>query len=169
MDTTRTVVDTSKVTDRRALNFATFAEIRRDLEALEAAHRAGTLRTTGNWKPGQVLSHIAAFMSYPYEGYPAELGTPPWLIRVILKAQKNKFIHKRMPVGVKIPGVRGGTVGADDAPFEQASARLRSAMDRMEKAPPAINNPIFGPLTHEEWMQMQCRHAELHLGFLHPR
>ena len=34
---------------------------------------------------------------------------------------------------------------------------------------PAKPNPVFGPLTHEQWIQLNLRHAELHLGFLVPQ
>ena len=28
-------------------------------------------------------------------------------------------------------------------------------------------SPVFGPMTHEEWEQLHCRHAELHFSFIH--
>lgn len=159
-------IDTRKVAGRRSLTFHTIDELRRDLDVLEAAHRAGTLRHLGNWEAGRIMAHLAAFAEYPLAGYPKELSRPPLLIRVFLKSRKNKYIRGRMPLGVKIPGIPGGTVGADDIPFDQGLSRFRSALDRLERTAPTIDNPIFGTLTHEEWMLMQCRHAEGHLGFL---
>ncbi len=161
--------DTAKVTDRRELHFESFAAIRRDLDTLEAAHRAGTLRSTGNWTPGAIFGHLAGFMEYPYDGYPPELGPPPWIVRAILKLLKNKYLYKPLPAGVSIPGVKGGTVGAVDAPFDQALPRLRKAIARMDTSPPTTPNVVFGPMTHEEWRSLQCRHCELHLSFMHPK
>ncbi|MEK6703314.1 MAG: DUF1569 domain-containing protein [Planctomycetota bacterium] len=160
-------IDTTKVTDRRSLRFATLADLRKELDALEAAHRAGTLRTTGNWTPAQNLAHLAAFINYAYDGYPPTFPKPPWFIKLILKFMKKKYIHTGMPVGVKIPKVPGGTVGADEMPFESALSRFRKAISRLEQSPPATPNVIFGPLSHDEWKSMHSRHAELHLGFLH--
>lgn len=151
---------------RRTLRFDDFNAIRRDLDAIEAAQRAGRLASTGNWSPGQNLAHLAAFVNYPYDGYPRQIANPPWLIRFICGLMKNKYIHKHMAPGVRIPGIPAGTVGADEVPFETGLRHFRAALDRMEEAPPSIKNPILGPLTHHEWMQLQCRHAELHLGFL---
>lgn len=165
MSTTR---DTAKVSDRRDLHFESFAAIRGDLDSLEEAHRAQKLRATGNWSAGAIFSHLAAFMEYPYEGYPPELGAPPWFVRAILKLMKNKYLYKPLPAGVKIPGVQGGTVGAVDAPFDQSLGRLRAALARMDSSPPTTPNVVFGPMTHEEWRSLQCRHCELHLSFLHP-
>jgi hypothetical protein len=161
-------VNTAKVKDRRTLSFRHFNDIRRDLTTLENAHRAKRNRATGNWSPGQILAHLAGFINYPYDGYPKELGNPPAIIRFILKFMKKTYIWKRLPVGVAIPGVPGGTVGADNVMFEIGMERLRTALDRMERTPPTTPNKMFGMLTHEEWMALQCRHAELHLSFLHP-
>jgi hypothetical protein len=162
-------VDTAKVTDRRPLRFNSIADIRRDLTALEAGHRAGTLRTTGNWTAGQNLAHLAAFISYAYDGYPPELRQTPLWIRLILRVMKKRFLYKTLPVGVKIPGIKAGTTGQDDVPFEEGLTRLRSALARLEAAHPDRPNPIFGVMTHPEWMSMHCRHCELHLSFVHPK
>lgn len=153
---------------RRSLRFEDFNAIRRELETLEAAQRGARLSTSGNWTPGQNLSHLAAFVKYPYDGYPPELANPPWFIRLITKMMKNRLIHKSMASGFHIPGIPAGTTGMVDAPFEQALSDYRAALSRMEKGPPGIPNPILGPLTHEEWKLLQCRHAELHLSFLQP-
>jgi hypothetical protein len=157
-------IDTKKAT-RRTLAFNSFDDVRTELTALEKAHAAGALNTSGNWTPGQILSHLAAFMTYPYDGYPPELSSPPWFIKLILKAKKNTYLYKALPAGVKIPGIKGGTTGADDVSFEQALPRLLAAMARMEKAPPAIDNPVFGPMTHDQWKSVNIRHCELHLAF----
>lgn len=160
-------IDTRAVHDRRSLHFPDFAAVRRDLVALESADREGTLRATGNWTPGQVFAHLAAFMEYPYDGYPAELRNPPLFIRLMLKLMRRKILGGGMRPGVKIPGIAGGTTGAEEMSTPDALARLRRAMDRMERSAPASPNPAFGPLSHAQWIQLNCRHAELHLGFLH--
>lgn len=54
-------------------------------------------------------------------------------------------------------------------PFEEGLARLRKALDRLEKNPPTTPNPLFGHMPHEEWLLLHIRHAELHLSFVHPR
>ena len=47
-------------------------------------------------------------------------------------------------------------------------AQRKSVFAKLDKTPPATPNVIFGPLTHEEWKAINLRHAELHLGFVHP-
>jgi len=161
------MIDTRKA-EHRKLRFNSLAEVRAEVERIAAADRAEKLRRTGNWAAGQAMSHVASWMSYPFEGYPKELGAPPGLIKWILKRRKNKYITQGLPVGVKIPRVSGGTVGTEDVPTDEGARRLIAACDRMEREAPTAPNPIFGPLTHEEWKNLNMRHAELHLGFLHP-
>lgn len=136
---------------------------------MAAADAAGTLERTGNWTLGQIFTHVASFMNYPYDGYPPEMGAPPWILRVVLKMMKGKFLNGALPRGYKIPKLPGGTVGVEDIPTDQALTKLRSAIARLTAAPPARSNPVFGPLTHQEWMALHTRHMELHFGYTRVR
>lgn len=152
--------------DRRTLTFQNFSDLERELRSLEAGRRAGTLRTSGRWTPGQILAHLAAFMEYPFVGYPPELN-PPWIIRAAFKLMRRRVVRKPMRSGVRIPGLKQGTVGADPMDFDEALARLRAAAQRLDRDAPSLPNPLLGPLTHDEWKSLNLRHCELHLGFLH--
>lgn len=163
------MVDSKSVKDYRTLRFESYEDARRELDSLEAANRAGTIRASGNWTPGQVFSHLAAFMDYPYDGYPPVLKPPSMPLRLILRTMKRRFMNKGLPRGLFISGVPGGTVGAADVSFDEGIARLRRSMDRAEKSLPSIPNLVFGPMTGDEWNALQRRHCELHLGYLLPR
>ncbi len=169
MSTNPPPVDTKHCSDRRSLRFENLSDVRRDLDALERACATDTLRYSGNWTPGEIYTHLAAFINYAYDGYPPEFPKPPAIIKLMLKLQKKKYLRKGLPAGVKIPGVPGGTVGAEKVSANDGMARLRAALDRLERQPPAAPNIIFGPLTHEEWRNLHQRHCELHLSYLHPR
>jgi hypothetical protein len=160
------MIDTKNVKDRRALRFDSLAALSRELDGLAAAQAAGTLRTLGNWTPGQIFSHLAAFIEYAYDGFPPEIANPPWFVRAFGKLMKKKMTMKSMPVGIRMPGLREGTVGADTVPFEIGMKRLHAAIARLEAAAPTNPSPLLGPLTHEEWIGLHLRHAELHLSFL---
>lgn len=161
-------VDTGKVTDRRKLRFEGIADVRRDLDALEAGHKAGTLRTTGNWMPGEILTHLAAWVNFGYEGYPKDVQ-PPWFIRWLIRMKKTAYLRDGFPSGVKIPGTKRGTIGMEDVPFEEGLRRLRAAYGRLEKSEPPIESPAWGRLAYADKIRLQMRHAELHLSFVHPR
>lgn len=160
-------VNTAKVTDRRTLRYNSPDDLMKDVDALVAADRTGTLRRTGNWTLGQNLNHLACWSSYPYDGYPQGLAAP-WIIKVLLKPFKNKYINQGLPSGKRIPGSPEGTYGCEPMPLDEGLSKFHAAWARLRKAPPAVPNVIFGPLTHDEWIALNLRHAELHLSFLHP-
>ncbi|MGE4197174.1 MAG: DUF1569 domain-containing protein, partial [Phycisphaerales bacterium] len=68
----------------------------------------------------------------------------------------------------RIPGYNDGTLGVEPMPTDAALDRLRRAWERLMSTAPTVPNPIFGPLPHDDWIKMNLRHAELHMGYLHP-
>ncbi len=159
-------IDTRKVAEYRTLQFETVDDCITEVRRLAEAERAGKLRASGNWTVGQVFSHIAAWIEYGYEGFP--IRRPPWFIRVVLRWQLRKMLDRgTMPRGVRIPGVEGGTTGADDLPIDEAEPRLLKALGRLRDGEPAVHaSPAFGPMSEEDRARLNLRHAELHLGYL---
>jgi len=157
-------VDTGKVSNRRRLRYSSIDEALGDVGALVSADRVGNLQRLGNWTLGQALGHLSTWINFGFDGYPPNLN-PPFFIKWILKTRKRRYIHQGMPPGVKIPGINGGTVGTETMGTDDGVHRYRHAMERLRAGPPARPNVIFGPLTHDEWIQLHLRHAELHLSF----
>lgn len=114
-----TQIDTSRVTDHRRLRFSSLDELLAEIDRIVAADKAGTLRRTGNWSAGQIFGHLAAWMNYAYDGFPAK-SKPPFFIRWILKRKKVAYLRNGMPRGVKIPCVAGGTHATDPMTTEEA-------------------------------------------------
>lgn len=159
-------VDTSKA-PRRALRFSSIEDVLRDLDRIETAVKAGTLKTTGNWTPGQILAHIAAWINYAYNGFP--MNKPPWIIRAILKMMLRGMLRKGMPAGKRIPSIADGTTGADRISTEEGITRLRTALRRLSSNEPAPHeSPAFGRLSYADRVALNLRHAELHMSFLDP-
>lgn len=158
------MINPAKVTDHRKPQFRSADDVWADVERLIAADRAGTLRQTGNWTIGKSLGHLAAWINYPYDGYPMR---PPWFIKVLTRLMKKKFLYGGLQQGVRITRGGEGTYGVEPLSTDEGLSRYRQAWERLRKAPPPVPNPLFGPLTHEEWIALHCRHAELHLGYLH--
>lgn len=153
------------VPNHRKLRFETVDDVRGEIDRLVAAEQAGTLRRTGNWSTGQVLGHLATWINYGYEGYPMRV---PWFIRLILRFKVKSYLRDGMPTGVRIPKVAGGTYGTESLSTEEGVQRLRAALQRLEHEPAKFESPAFGPLTEEQRIALNLRHAELHMGFLHP-
>jgi hypothetical protein len=164
---TTALIDT-KTVERRRLRFNSLSEVIAEAERLAAAEKAGKVTRLGNWTTGQIFNHLASWANYPYDGYPSQLGNPPWFIKLFLKFQKNKFINGGMPQGIHIPRVTGGTVGTEPMGVDEGLEELRASLKRLEAGPPSIPNPIFGAISHHEWKNINTRHAELHLGYLKP-
>jgi hypothetical protein len=160
-------IDTRKA-QRRAVRYNTVDELLADAERIARAERAGTLKRTGNWKPGQIFGHLAAWTDLAYDGYPADMPRPPWLIKILLKMMKGRFLRKGMPTGIRMRGVEAGTKFIDDLPLDEGLARLRKTATRVRTQNPLHDNPVFGPMPREECELMFLRHAELHMSFLHP-
>lgn len=135
-----------------------------DLHSLLDAERAGTLTHCGAWSLGQCLGHLAAWIDYAYDGYPPELPTPLW-IKLVLRPFKKKFLRGPLRPGVRIPKLKDGTLAIDPLSTPEGLSRFEKAWARLRQGPPTKPNPIFGPMTHAEWIQMHLRHAELHLSF----
>lgn len=165
MAPTTAPVNTGKTTDHRKLRFTSIADLRAEVERVAAAERTGMLRRSGNWTVGQVFNHLATWMEFGWKPCPIR---PPFFIRWIVKGRKAKYLNEGMPAGVRIPRVEGGTLGTEPATLEDGLRRYMAAIDRTEREAPMEPSPIFGPLTHQEFINGQLRHAELHLGFLHP-
>ena len=159
------MIDTGKVQGRRQLSFADLDAVAADVDALVAAENAGKLKRLGNWSLGQACGHVAAFIDYAFDGYPKELSSPPWYIKFLVKFKRNDFLNGKLPAGIKIPRIEGGTTGIEPVSTQEGVARLKRSIDRLKAKPPGIPNPIFGPLTHTEWQSMHRGHAQLHLSF----
>ncbi len=151
--------------DRRQLRFDSIDELLAEVDRIVAADGEGQLETLGSWTPGQILGHVAAWIEYGYDGFP--MKPPPWIIRLILRMQVKKYLRRGMPSGVRIPKVPQGTYGIEDMPTEEAAGRLRVAADRLKRGEAAkYDSPAFGPMSREQRVQLNLRHAELHLSFL---
>jgi hypothetical protein len=157
--------DARSVAEYRKLHFASLDECMAEVRRVVAADGKGTLRALGNWTPGQIMAHLAAWIEYGYTGYP--IGRPPFFVRWILRWRLPKMLRGNMPRGVRIPGVKDGTVGMDDQPTAEAGQRLLGALKRLQDREEArFDSPAFGPMSHDERILLNLRHAELHLGYV---
>jgi hypothetical protein len=160
-------IDTKKA-KRRAVRYDTLDQLLADADRIAAAERAGTLKRSGNWGPGQAFGHLAGWSDLPFDGYPSDMPRPPWPIKILLKLMKGRFLSKGMPVGIRMRGVEAGTKFIDDLPLDEGLAKLRRTVARVRVTEPVHANPVFGPMTRHECELMLLRHGELHLSFLHP-
>ncbi len=163
MDTTKTPRPT-----RRQVRFNSIDDALAEAERLVAAEREGRIDSAGNWKLGQALGHLATWANFAQDGYPPEVRAP-LPVRMILRMMRGTILKKGMLPGVRIGTLPAGTLGVDQLDAEEGLRRFHAAIQRLRTSPPKIPNPVFGPLTHEQWIQLNLRHVELHLSFQCPR
>ena len=156
-------INTARVTDRRVLRFDSIEDALRDAAQLTHAQRQGKARCLGNWTHGQILGHLATWVDYAYDGAPLN---PPVILRLIIRPMKRQLPHKPMRAGGKLPGVPGGTIAFDPVSFDEGLAHFQKSFTRLQSDPPTAKHPIFGHMTHDEWKNMNLRHAELHLSYI---
>ena len=150
---------------RRERHFKTIDDALAEAERLAAAEREGRLEQRGNWTLGQALGHLATWAGFALDGYPDTLR-PPLVVRVIGRLLRRRILRGPMMSGMRIGRIPGGTVGTDMLSSDEGLRRFRAQFERLRTTAPTVANPVFGPLTHQQWIDLNLRHAELHLGFL---
>ena len=161
----------TKRASRRGVLYSSIADLATDIDAIEAAEHAGTLRTTGNWTPAQNVGHCAAFWRAAMDGFPPE-ANPPKVVSLLAQwLFKSKAVGGATPpAGIKLPAaLRKVLVPDASITFDDAIGELRAQIMRVTDSGARFTkpSPLFGTLTHEQWITIQLGHCQLHLGFLH--
>ncbi len=156
------MVSTRKASGRRVLRFASLDDLLADVDRLAAADRDGSVRRLGNWTVGQSLGHIAAWMDYGFDGYPMAV---PWFIRILGRIIKKRAVLAPMRAGFRLPKTVDGTHATEIISVDEGLRRLAAAAQRLKAQSPTMPNPVFGSLSHQQWIDLNLRHAELHLSF----
>lgn len=158
-------IDTKKVQNRRRLLFQTIEETLAEVERLNQ----GKVRTLGNWSAGQILRHLALGMLISLDGAPKIFPWPLRLLgRVLKKPMLKNILTKGMQPGIRLRGRAAAAFFPPETSWEEGLKHFRQAIRRLQTETNRAPSPFFGPMTREEWDQLHCRHAELHLSFLVP-
>jgi hypothetical protein len=156
----------TKDAPRRDLQFADLNAILADLDRLESAENAGTLIQNGNWSLGQNAFHIADIIEQSLDGFRFSAPLP---IRVAFRIMRPFMMGRPFPAGIALKGNSLTLIPDPAITTEQGLAKLRTQIQRIiggERM--TLASPIFGKLSHEQWVTLHCKHADLHLSFLDP-
>jgi hypothetical protein len=154
-------IATNKVQNRRKLHFDTLNDIQNDVECLNQ----GQIKPLGNWSGGQVLKHLTIVMNGSIDG----MGfSSPWWIRLLGRMVKRRILTKGMSAGFQFRGEMAPTLTPPPTSWEDGVQEFRQAIQRLKTEAKRLPSPFLGEMTREEWDQLHCRHAELHLSFLQP-
>ena len=157
------MVNTAKVSGRRNVRYGSIDDALADAQRMADLVRADKARFLGNWSLGQIFGHLATWADYSYTGAPLKV---PFIVRLMMRPMKGRFLYKAMPAGSKIPKVPGGTLATDPVPLDQGLEHFRTSFAKLKAEAPAQPHLVFGRLSHEEWINSHLRHAELHMSFV---
>lgn len=149
---------------RRTLWFESIDQAVAEAERLAADE----VITTGNFTYGQILEHLARAM----DTVTGEVKPFPVALPFRIGGRLLRPLLSRWPLrpGFKLPKHTQSLLWPDDAtPVDQGLQRFKAAVSRFQERQELLPHPVFGRMTHQQHEQIQCRHAELHLSFVHPR
>ena len=150
------------VNNRRTLRFDNLDEALAESERLAAL----TVTTEGRFGFGQILEHLARTVDVVN----GSLKVPKvaWPLRVVAKALKSRILAGPMPSGVRLPSKTQSILWPSHAIDVAAGLRhYRDSVNQLTRLATLPEHPVFGTLMKSEHIQLQCRHAELHLSFVH--
>ncbi len=154
----------TKQATRRELRFEKIDDILADARAVTA----GPHHATGNHSPAEIIHHVAYFIDKPVTGFGF---TAPLVMRLFGRALRLMG-RATAPIA---PGLNPPRAVAQrfwpepGVTLDDAMAYLARSVDAArEPGRMRHPSPLFGRLSHEQWIALNCRHAELHLSFIHP-
>jgi hypothetical protein len=161
-------MDRRSAAARRPVHLRTVADLAAEVERVAEAAAASRVRTLGNWSAAQILWHLARLMEFSFGGFPFRY---PWSVR--WAARLLRVLSWRWLLALAFrPGFRNPPVAAAIEPhpavsLAEAVRYLRGQLERISSGERmTAANPSMGRLSHEEWVEVHLRHAELHLSFL---
>jgi hypothetical protein len=153
------LVDPKTTQGRRELHFTSLEDVLADAEELVASP---TTRTLGNWPLSQLLTHLAMAFNRSIDGVSFKV---PWYVRLYGRLAKRRIFQRGLTPGFMLPKEREAGAYPPASSPQEALEIFRNAVERLRNEKATAIHPLFGKLTHEEWIQFHLRHAELHLSF----
>lgn len=144
---------------RRALRYETMADL---LAEVESYHEA-PVQSLGKWTPAQNIEHVRLLIHVSHAGTDF---TMPLGLRLFARLMKPRLLRSGLKPGLKTVEL---FEPRSDITLEEAIAAFREDV-QIAAQPGAMSHPspLLGPMSHEQWEQLHCRHAELHFSFIVP-
>jgi hypothetical protein len=163
-----TRIDTASVPNRRAVRLDTLDDLSAEVERVCAAAAAGGVRPLGNWSAAQVFWHLARFVELSFDGFPFRyLRGIGWLTRLFRLLAWRWLIRLALRPGFRNPRYAAILEPDPAVTLDEAAAYFRRQIGRIRAGERMTQTcSSEGPYTHEQWLYIHLRHAELHLSFL---
>ena len=154
----------SDSSNRRELSFADLNEVVAEVERLAA----GEVTTSGNHTFTEIVEHLA--ITHDMTTGKVVGPKPPFFMRLLMPFMKGMIVNdKPLKAGFKLPDKAEAFFWPKtDKSLADAITHLKESVERYQTQGPLPKHPMFGKLTEEQNLNMNLRHAALHLGFVHP-
>jgi hypothetical protein len=161
-------INTGRVRNRRPVHLQTVDDLGAEVERLAAAVVAGRARPLGNWSPAQVVWHIGKLIELSFDGFPWRYQRgPQWMVRLIRLLAWRWLVRLAFRPGFINPPEAAPLEPPPTVSWEEAAAYLHRQIERIRRGKQMTQEAaVEGPYTHEQWVYIHLRHAELHLSFL---
>jgi Protein of unknown function (DUF1569) len=147
---------------RRLPRFHSYDEVLADAENLVT----GGYERIGTWNLGQVCDHLAKTMGKSLDGFP---DRKPWPFRFLARSFVLGGILKHRQHLRRFPApsyLEPASIDDDRAGLGE----LLTAVNRLKGHSGELQaHPVFGRLTHPQWLELHLWHCEHHLSFLIPK
>jgi hypothetical protein len=162
------MLNTGRVGGRRPVRLAKLDDLVVEVDRVTAAAAAGAVRSLGNWSPAQILWHVGRLMELSFDGFPFRYRRgPEWITRLFRLLAWRWLIALAFRPGFTNPPEAAALEPDPSVSLEVASAYLKRQLARARRGERMTQAcAVDGPYSHEQWVYIHLRHAELHLSFL---
>jgi hypothetical protein len=152
----------STLSERRQLSFQSLDEAVAEAERLAS----GQTRTTGNHTFAQIVEHLATTLDV---GTGKIVGPrPPLMIRLLMPLMKGMILNRPVKPGLKLPKDAESFFWPDvDVDLTTAMAHMRESVQYFQTNGPLAVHPLFGRVSPEQILALNCSHFAMHLSFVH--
>lgn len=121
-------------------------------------------RSRGTWTVAQNIWHVGRFIKAGVEGYPAKV---PVFLKILGPLLIKQFTTKGFRPGIKLPAKAASHMVAPvETTIEQAMDMFETAIQSAKDKGFLPKNPMMGKMTQQQWIDLHCRHAEMHFGLI---
>jgi hypothetical protein len=161
-------VGTRRIARRRPVRLQSIDDLVAEVDQVTAATAAGKAHSLGNWSPAQILWHIGRFIELSFDGFTFRYRRgPEWITRLLRLLAWRWLIALAFRPGFRNPREAAALEPEPSVSFDVAVAYLKQQIARIRGGERMTKEcSVDGPYSHEQWVYIHLRHAELHLSFL---
>lgn len=123
----------------------------------------------GEWNLGQVCHHLACWLTYPVDGFPAQPLFVRWMLgimRVTVGKSQLKKILSPNGMRAKLPTLPESVSSGTERDAVGVSELEKAIQKFKNHSGDYLPSPLFGRLDRETSLKLQLVHAGHHFSFL---